>query len=173
MLTLKFTTMKTIKYITVLLLALSIFSACKPDELTPIGDPRNVVKQVAGTYTLTKVVQTDNDAVKKGFPYKTMDITKFYTGLKATFSVSAEGAPSTFTFTPAAGSNSIVTLASGNWSVDNADAPKVISLKNGTVTETIQLGAYTALDNNKLLLKIVRTSGANTLITYDYEFAKN
>src|SRR6476661_3139208 len=134
--------MKIIKLFTFVLLSAVLFAGCQPDELPSIGTPRQVIKSMAGNYTLSKVTQTDNDAVKKGFPYKTMDITKFYSGLKATFNTSATGEPSTFTFTNGSGGNGVIGLTSGTWTVDNPDAPKELSFKNGTVTEKIELGAY-------------------------------
>jgi len=165
--------MKNLRKNIVMLLGLALFASCEPTEIPEIGVPRDVITSFSGNYTVSKVTQIDEGAVKKGFPYKTLDVTKFYTGLKATFNLSAAKAPTTFTFTPGSSGNSLASINSGNWSVDNVKAPKEITLTSGSTTSTIIMGNYTLLDANKMMLKVVRKQGANVVLTYEFEFTKN
>lgn len=164
--------MKNLRKYVIMLLGLALFSSCEPTEVPKIGAPRNVINSFSGNYTITKVTQIDEAAVKKGFPYKTMDVTRFYTGLKATFNVAGE-VPTTFSITPGTSGNSVSTLSSGWWTVDNDLAPKEIILKNGATTSKIIMGNYTLLDANKMMLKVVRKQGTNVVLTYEFEFTKN
>jgi hypothetical protein len=165
--------MKNLKKYAIMLLGLAFFASCEPTEVPEIGTARDVLTSFSGTYTVSKVTQIDEGAVKKGFPYKTLNVTSFYTGLKATFNVSVDKAPTTFTFTPGASGNSIGTLNAGSWTVDNAKAPNEITLSSGGTTSKLIMGNYTLLDANKMMLKVVRKQGANVVLTYEFEFTKN
>lgn len=119
--------MKSIKKYFALLLGVVMFAACEPTEIPEIGAPRNVVSDMTGSYTLTKVTQIDNGAIKKGFPYKTLDVTKFYSGLTVTFNTSVVGGvviPGSFSIVTGTSGNSISTINSGTWAVDNDKTPK-------------------------------------------------
>ncbi len=54
------------------------FAACTPVEKKELGDPRNIVQSFEGTWKLIKAIQVDEDAAKKGFPFKELDITTLF-----------------------------------------------------------------------------------------------
>lgn len=159
-----------------------LFTACQPDELKEIGESRNVLSSLQGTWKLIKATQVDEDAATRGFPYKELDITNLfpYTNFQLKLDL-ANGAPSTFSTTPGS-SPKIIKLASGNWSVDNANYPKVVTLTSGVITEKVTLGGYPVGPNNTLKLKVERNQlipatatspeKLKLLISYSYEFAK-
>lgn len=151
-----------------------LFTACQPDTIKEIGESRNILSSLQGTWKLTKATQVDEDASRKGFPYKELDITNIfpYTNFQLKLDL-ASGAPTTFTTTPGS-SPKIIKLASGNWSVDNADYPKVITLTSGATTEKVTLGGYPVGAANALKLKVERKDAVTgkLLISYSYEFAK-
>lgn len=157
-----------------LLSAAIFFGACSPSELKEIGAPRNVLESLAGTWKLTKATQVDEDASKKGFPFKEMDITSLfpYTSFVLKLDLN-NGAPGTFTTTPGP-SPKIIKLGSGNWTVDNSEYPKDITLTSGSATEKITLGSYPVGASSALKLKVERkdASTGKLLISYSYEFAK-
>jgi Domain of unknown function (DUF5004) len=151
-----------------------LFAACTPAEHKEIGAPRNVLASLAGTWKLTKATQVDEDASKKGFPYKELDITALfpYTNFVLTLNLTG-GVPGTFTTTPGS-SPKIIKLTSGNWAVDNTEYPKDITLTSGAITEKVTLGGYPVGASNTLKLKVERKDAATgkLLISYSYEFAK-
>lgn len=150
------------------------FAACTPVERKELGDPRNIVESFQGTWKLIKATQVDEDAAKKGFPFKELDITTLfpYTNFVLKLDVN-NGNPSTFTAT-AGSSPKIIKLPSGNWTVDDKNAPKVITLSSGTVTEKVTLGGYPVGPYKTLKLTVERKDAATSklLISYSYEFAK-
>ncbi len=165
--------MKALKLYTIIIL-LACLNACKPEEFGPIGEPRVVLENLAGTWTISKVTQIDNDAVKKGFPYTSMDITNVYPykEFKLTFNLNEKGEPSTFSTTPG-NAPKIISLASGNWTADNLLAPKILTFKSGTSTSTIEMGSYNSFNNNMLMLRVIRMLNGKAVVTYEYEFSKN
>lgn len=165
--------MKNLRKYLIMLLGLVLFASCEPTEIPEIGAPRDVLTSFSGTYTVSKVTQIDEAAAKKGFPYKTLDVTKFYTGLKATFNISSDKSPTTFTITPGTSGNSISSISSGTWTVDNVKAPKEITLSSGGNTSKVIMGNYTLLDANKMMLKVVRKQGTTVVLTYEFEFTRN
>lgn len=164
--------MKRIQYILFAICILLIWS-CKPDEFAPIGEAQNVVKSMQGTWGLTKVTQVDQDASTKGFPYKQLDITAVYpyTDLVLAFMGDAQGNPSTFTIT-SGNSPKIADLTSGNWTVDNAKAPTIITLKNGALENVLTIGSYAGLNAGKLNIKRDKKLNGKVILTYQYEFTK-
>lgn len=164
--------MKNIKYIILALCIASIYS-CKPEKFGPIGAEENFLKELQGTWSLTKVTQRDEDAVKKGFPYKELDITNVYPYKELVIALQGDGngAPTTFTITPG-NSPKISDFNSGTWTVDNAVAPTTISLKNGTSASDLTLGSYANLKNGKFNLKKVKKSNGKVIVSYSYEFTK-
>jgi len=157
----------------VLLVAI-LFAACRPEAHKELGDLRATLASLQGTWKLTKATQVDEDASKKGFPFKELDITNLfpYTNFVLTLNLT-NGVPATFTTTPGS-SPKIIKLASGNWTVDNTDYPKLLTLTSGSTTEKVTLGGYPVGPYNTLKLKVERKDAATgkLLISYSYEFAK-
>ena len=151
-----------------------LFTACQPDQIKEIGESRNILSSLEGNWKLIKATQVDEDASRKGFPYKELDITSLfpYTNFQLKLNL-ANGAPATFTTTPGS-SPKIIKLATGNWAVDNAEYPKVITLTSGATTEKVTLGGYPVGAANTLKLKVERKDATTgkLLISYSYEFAK-
>ncbi|WP_113653950.1 DUF5004 domain-containing protein [Pedobacter namyangjuensis] len=164
--------MKNIKYI-IMAICFILLGSCKPEEFGPIGSDTNVVKELQGTWGLTKVTQKDEDAATKGFPYKELDITAVYPYKDLTIALQgdASGAPTNFTITPG-NSPKIADFNTGTWAVDNAIAPTIITLKNGTVTSELTLGSYAELKSGKFYLKKVKKSNGKAILSYTYQFTK-
>lgn len=164
--------MKTLKYLILAICMISLWS-CKPEKFAPITTDINIVKQIQGTWALSKVTQIDQDASTKGFPYKQVDITSVYpyTDLVLAFIGDAQGNPSTFTITPG-NSPKIVDLTSGTWSVNDPMAPTAIELKNGTVINTLSIGSYIGLKSGVLTIKKDKKLNGKVLLSYQYEFTK-
>lgn len=152
-----------------------LISSCQPDAHKELGDPAQIIASLQGTWKLTKATQVDEDAARKGFPFKELDITSIfpYTEFSLTFNTNGNE-PTTFTAV-AGNSPKIIKLTSGDWVVDDPQYPQIITLTNGTTTEQITLGAYPVGANELLQLKVERKdSSANDklLISYTYQFAK-
>ena len=164
--------MKNIKYIILALCIISIWG-CKPEEFGPIGSESNVLKEMQGTWRLSKVTQIDQDATTKGFPYKQLDITNVYAYKDLVIALlgDAAGSPTTFTITQG-NSPKISDFNSGTWTVDNISAPNIITLKNGAATSDLTLGSYAGLKSGKFYLKRIRKSNGKVIVSYQYEFTK-
>lgn len=157
-----------------ILTAAVLFAACTPVAHKELTAPRNILESLAGTWKLVKATQVDEGASAKGFPFKEMDITSLfpYTNFVLTLNLNS-GVPGTFTTIPGA-SPKIIKLTSGNWTVDNADYPKVITLTSGATIEKVTLGGYPVGAATNLRLKVERSEAGTgkLLISYTYEFAK-
>lgn len=164
--------MKNIKYIILALCIISIWG-CKPEEFGPIGSESNVLKEMQGTWRLSKVTQIDQDATTKGFPYKQLDITNVYAYKDLVIALlgDAAGSPTTFTITQG-NSPKISDFNSGTWTVDNISAPNIITLKSGSATSDLTLGSYAGLKSGKFYLKRIRKSNGKVIVSYQYEFTK-
>jgi hypothetical protein len=170
--------MKYMKIFFSVLLVAIFFSACRPDDIKEIGDPRDVPASMGGVWKLTKVVQKDEESARKGFPYSELDLTNVfpYSQFTLTLNLDNNESPSTFTSTPG-GSPDIIGLTSGTWTVDNGAAPTKINFTSGTTTKSVTLGSYPVGGNDKLKFRIERRDAdpaANNklLISYTYEFTK-
>lgn len=166
--------MKAIHFLTILLAAGILFTGCRPESYDPVGNANDNLIAISGVWKLTKVTQTDAESQRKGFPYAVEDITSLfsYSTLQLTFNVTS-GAPGTFAINNGS-APPITAITSGTWKVDDIKAPKVITLVNGAVTETMTLGAYPNSVSSKLKVKVTRTDVATNklLIVYDYEFTR-
>jgi hypothetical protein len=149
-----------------------LLMACRPESLKPIGERNNYLTQLPGTYKITKVVQSDVKAVKNNWPYKTLDITNRFPFAEFELTINASTGNSGAFTTKAGNAPAVISHASGNWSVDNADAPKQIYFVSANDTVRLELGNYTSLRNNQLMLRRVRTLDGKPVIQYDYEFTK-
>lgn len=153
---------------------LMLFYACQPEtlkEYTPYSGFE--LANLQGTWKITRITQTDEDAKRKNFPYKTLDVTPYLdlSGITLTFNISGTQ-PSTFeaNYGPAP---KVFNLSSGTWMLDNVGKPGNLSLINGTDTTKFVLGSYNLLPNNRLLLKQTKYLGTTPVISYEYEFSKN
>ena len=54
------------------------FAACTPVAHKEIGEQRNILSSLEGTWKLTKATQVDEAAKAKGFPFKELDITNLF-----------------------------------------------------------------------------------------------
>jgi len=170
---------KTIQLSIYLVAVAALLNACRPDKYSELGTPATVASSLAGTWKLSKVTQTDEDAKSKGFQYgsvnvQTMDLTNVfpYTDFKLTLNANGS-TPTTFTTTPG-NSPKIIKLASGNWTFDNPTYPKVITMANATDTARITLGSYPSGAAPVLRITSERRDATTNklLISYSYEFTK-
>ena len=171
--------MKRLFKLTSFIIIAGIFFSCQPSKYKNLEVPQTVASSLAGTWKLSKVLQTDEDAKSKGFTYgpinvQQLDITNAfsYTDFKLTLNVNGT-APSTFTTTPG-NSPKILSLASGNWTFDDPNYPKVLTFTSGTTSEKITLGSYPAGASPILKITTERRDASTNklLITYSYEFVK-
>jgi hypothetical protein len=166
--------MKASHIILTLLLAGSLFEACRPDDFAPVGTPNDNLAAISGAWKLVRVTQTDAEAQRKGFPYKVLDVTDLfpYTTLQMTFNLT-NGAPGTFTINKGT-APAITSLSSGNWTVDDVKAPGVITLTSGATSEKMTLGSYPNAVNGNLKVRVNRNDQESNrlLIVYDYEFSR-
>lgn len=153
--------------------AVMVLTSCQPDEpkeFVPVttGD----VQSIAGIWTGSSVLQIDNDATRKNFPYKSMDVTSVldFTKVKLTLQQN-NGQPSTFTIDHGTAPQ-IFRFSTGTWKVDNADKVGKISLINSGDTIHLVLGSYNLLAANKMMLKQAKTLLGKDVITYEYNFSK-
>jgi len=153
---------------------LLLFSACKPETLKDfIPYSGFELANLQGTWKITKITQTDEDAKRKDFPFKTLDLTPYLNLSAVTLTFNTSGTqPSTFTVNYGSAPQ-VFNLTSGSWNLDNIDKPGNLSLINGTDTTKFVLGSYNLLPNKKLLLKQTKYLGTTPMISYEYEFSKN
>ncbi|TDH25135.1 DUF5004 domain-containing protein [Segetibacter sp. 3557_3] len=154
--------------------AMVLLYACQPEQYKSVGLPNDNVSMLAGTWKLNKVIQTDEDSKRKGFPYQQLDLTTLFPYRDFVLKLDANGsAPSTFSTTPG-NSPRIIRLASGNWLVDDPAYPKVLTLASATDTARVTLGAYpTGITPVLKITRERRDSASNRLImSYSYEFTK-
>lgn len=169
--------MKSILSLSYILSACMLFMACQPDEFKSIGDPIIPMENIAGTWKLKKVVQSDMNAVEKGFPYRTLDITDVLPYDAVTLELSlANGAPGSYTISNADGLD-LVGANSGQWSVDNLQAPKMLFFISNGDTTTVNFGKYPNVVNNyQLDLSITKIqegsdpSKDKERVRYEYTF---
>ncbi len=165
-------TMKNFLILSIALITVLVFS-CRPDTNGIVGEERSILSSLSGSWKLTKVTQTDEDAKRKGFPYQTMDLTSLfpYSEFQLTLNV-ASGAASNFTTTPG-NSPKVISLTSGSWTVDDPAFPKNITLTSGNTTEVVTLGGYPVTGSEKLVLKKEKKDASGKVqVSYNYEFTK-
>jgi len=170
---------KLIKIFSFLLLAGALLTSCQREKFNEFEAPSEVTSNLAGTWRLTRVIQTDEDAKAKGFIYgdvnvQQMDVTHLfpYTDFRLTLNMNGN-TPATFTTTPG-NAPAIIRLSNGSWSLDDPKYPKEITLVNGAVTEKVVLGAYPSAANPSLILRLERRDASTNklLISYNYQFTK-
>ncbi|MCH5715266.1 DUF5004 domain-containing protein [Niabella hibiscisoli] len=144
--------MKNFLILSIALITVLVFS-CRPDTSGIVGEERSILSSLSGTWKLTKVTQTDEDAKRKGFPYQTMDLTTLfpYSDFQLTLNA-ANGAPADFITTPGS-SPKIINLTTGSWKVDDPAFPKDITFTSGSTDEIVILGGYPVAGSEKLVLR--------------------
>lgn len=166
--------MKTYKKITLALAATLVLAACKPDKVKDYQPAElGSVKSIAGVWKGTSVIQRDNDAERKNFPYKSQDITSFvdFTKVKLTLQEN-NGQPTTFSVDQAGAAVNIFKFSTGTWKVDNAGKVGTIALINSNDTIRLVLGNYGLLSQNTMMLKQAKTLLGTEVITYEFNFSK-
>lgn len=164
---------KTYRSICALLAITAVLAACKPESLKdyePVttGD----VKAIAGTWTGTTVLQRDNDAERKNFPYKAMDVTNTLEFNKVKLTLQENnGQPAAFTIDHGTAPR-IFKLTSGTWKVDDASKVGVITLMNAGDSIRLILGNYNLIRDNKMKLTQSKTLLGKDVITYEFNFSK-
>ncbi|HVU58589.1 MAG TPA: DUF5004 domain-containing protein [Puia sp.] len=155
-------------------LAWLLAAGCKPENFKPVGKAGTPAASLAGTWKISKVTQKDENAANFGWPYQVTDLTSLfpYTDFTLTLNMNG-GAPATFTTTPGQ-SPRIITIASGNWSVDDPVYPKVLTLAGASDTATITLGSYPTEVDPTLKITLAKHDAATgrLLISYSYVFVK-
>jgi hypothetical protein len=155
-------------------LAALFITGCKPENYKPVGKLGSPVASLAGTWKITSVIQKDEDAANKGFPYQTVDLTQVFPYTDFALTLNMNGTtPTTFTTSPG-NSPRIISLAGGNWTVDDPAYPKVLTLVSGTDTAKVTLGAYPAGANTSLKIALAKhdASSGKLLISYSFVFTK-
>lgn len=162
-----------IKLLTAICGPLLFLLGCQPAKLKSLEAPATILNTLAGTWKLTKVTQTDEDAARKGFPYTVLDLTTTFAYTDFKFTLNLNGtAPGTFATVPG-NSPKIIRLTSGNWLVDDPNYPKLITMVNGTDTARITLGSYPLGSNPNLKISSKKSDASGKLlISYSYEFTK-
>jgi hypothetical protein len=163
----------------IVMLAGMVIYSCRPEKIKDIGSQKEVVPSLIGTWKLTKVVQTDEDAKSKGFTYGAVniqqkDLTNVFPYSDFKLTLNGNGTtPTTFTATPG-NAPKIIQLTSGNWVLDDPKYPKQIALANGTDTAKITLGTYPSEGAPVLKVRLERRDASTNklLISYSYEFSK-
>ena len=166
----------------VICLSALVLNACRPDNNFSIGQPQNRLTQLAGTWKLQSVIQTDlnaksnnyMDAVRTDINVQQMNITNAapFTDLKLTFAEDAANTPTTFSVDYGAAPK-IFKSAGGVWKVDNLLAPGNIKFINGVDTVSLKLGNVNNLAANMMTLQKIKYQGIKPKIQYDYNFIKN
>ncbi len=172
--------MKKIKYLLGVLITGIILNACEPEAISPIGESRNVLSSLKGTWSLSSFIQVDEFAKSSNFPFKTVDYTNVYPykEAKITFNVDDQNKPTTFAINYG-NSPKFIKVTTGNWKVDNTDAPKTIVFSNTTtVKDSVIIGKYQSLDNNELQLTVRRyqvdsKGNQKLVISNNYYFKKS
>ncbi len=156
-------------------LALLGTASCQPKEdFGDIGEPFATAESTIGDFKLAQVVQVDNDAVDNNYPaaVQRLDLTADYAYNQVVFSFQANGSePANFVVTNPG--NAPVFLTSGTWKFDDSKGPRklIISQASGR-KDTLQYGQSYRPSDNKLGLKLLRRSGAKTLVTYELSFVR-
>lgn len=165
--------MKRIVFAIMVSAALSL-AACKPESLKEYeSNSAFSINTLQGAWKLTKVTQVDEDAARKGFPYKVLDITAPLAQTQVVLTLALNGSnPGTYTINYGTAAK-LLKVGNGNWSLDNVAKPGKMNLNTASDTTKLIMGAYGNLQNGKLLLVQKKFIGTKEAITYNYEFSKN
>lgn len=171
--------MKTLIYKTkFLILAIALVTVGCIEESPSVGDPFDRVGGLSGSWQLTKIIQNDEDAIRKGFPVfaQSLDVTSMmsFTSYSLTLNVDGEGVPSTFEVSDG-GAPNFIGATSGTWSLDDPSKPATISFEGG---EDFEIETYLGLTEGILSLKFTRYETTSkgekkAFLSYEYQFTKN
>ncbi|MEO1654939.1 MAG: DUF5004 domain-containing protein [Bacteroidota bacterium] len=149
--------------------------SCTPEDFPPIGDRPDRFAQLQATWSLAAVIQTDNDAERKGFPAfaVTQDISNDFPFTEFQLTLNGDGS---FSVNQGNSPSIIGGLTSGTWTTDDPDFPSMISFTDGSGSFDIGIGSFAEIDSNALSLKLTRfeeKGGAlEAVTTYEYRFTK-
>lgn len=165
------------KIVTIVLAVCStlLLWSCKPDAIKDYEAPASAFKlaDLSGTWKMGSLMQSDEDAVTKGFPYKTVDLTQAVNASQVKFTINMNAAaPGTFAIDHGTGTK-LFKSTTGNWLVDDQGKPSQMWFVNGTDTVKFVIQGYNnILQNKKLVLKRTRKLGTKAVSTYTYTFDK-
>jgi len=165
--------MKSLKNKILFIAVVAAFAGCRPEKIKAFeATESGSVNSIAGLWKGSTVIQRDNDAERKNFPYKSQDVTSAmgFNQYKLTLNAT-NGQPSTFAIDYGTGVP-FFKFTSGNWKVDNATKVGTITLYNGNDSAKFVLGAYNLIDQGKLLLKRSKQLLGKDAITYEFNFIK-
>ncbi len=164
--------MKRILYTMLAFTVAGLFS-CKREDFKTVGDAAAFkTESMAGTWTASRVLQTDEDAIRKNFPYKNLDVTTDFGFNQTKLTLNVNGStPSTFSVAYGTAPK-LFKHTAGNWAVDNLSKPTKLYLINGTDSVKININNYTSLANNQLSVKMLRNGFGKSQVGYDYLFTK-
>lgn len=165
--------MKTLMIMLVALSGITLWG-CKPEAIKDFEAPSAAFKlsDVSGTWKMSNITQTDEDAITKGFPYKSVDVTDAVNATQVKFTINMNGSnPGTFAIDHGTAVKMFKSTA-GNWVVDDVAKPSKIWFVNGTDTVKFTIQGYNNFLNKKMVLKRTRMFGAKAVSTYTYSFDK-
>jgi hypothetical protein len=155
-----------------------LISCQKDDDFPELENPIPLKPNLLnGTWTTTKVVQFDKEAIDNGFPVEIQkrDLTSLFpfSDFKIQFELDSSGKPGVFTVTTGNAPN-FLTLNSGIWTLDDYVFATKISLTDPSNVNSSTF-RIKRLESNKISLQVVRNDlNDNTEYSfYEYEFTKN
>lgn len=168
---------KILKFSFLMILAIYFLSACQPESDFPeIEEPTSLkAEKLQGTWTLSSVIQVDQEAEDNGFPedVQSLDITNLFDfqSITLTFNLDTEGRPSDFTVNrPETVPNFFV--ESGTWSLPHPVFATEVYLTNPISTGNAIL-TVERITSNEFKFRVNRKDEAGTsFIRYDYTFTK-
>ncbi|MEQ1552821.1 MAG: DUF5004 domain-containing protein [Ferruginibacter sp.] len=158
-----------------LVFSLLSFTACKRETFKEVGNNADFnINVLAGTWAVSSVHQTDEDAIRKGFPYKKLDVTTDFSLNQTKLTLNLNGnLPSTFSIAYGAAAK-LLKHTSGNWALDDLQKPTKIYLINGLDSVKLNINNYTSLAQTPSLLglKYLKYGFGSSQLGYDYQFTK-
>lgn len=157
-----------------IIIGLVLIISCTPEEFPPLGERPDRVQQLTGTWKVTQVIQTDNDAVRKGFPFfaQQQDITSAFNFTDLQIVLNADNS-----FAVEAGTApNIIGMATGQWETDDTEYPSEVIFKNGGQQTEIGIGSFASIAEGALTLEVIRYEekgdALQPVITYEYKLEK-
>jgi hypothetical protein len=164
------------KRIFAILTAASVLAlgACKPDAIKDYEAPASAFKvsDMSGTWKCSSLMQSDEDAARKGFPYQVVDLSSAVNAPQLRFTLNMNGSnPGTFAIDHGTGMKQFKST-SGNWLVNDPAKPSQVWLVNGTDTVKFNIQGYDNFAYRKMVLKRIRNLSGKAVSTYTYSFDK-